>query len=163
MVAHGLERDEVLRALRDRFQPATVLYPGCLLHVTPSCWFQHVVYVDRHPLAARFFADTEGVRRIVNGRKRYRQPAYVRFIEQDFTRGPLPLRPASFDLLLALYAPDVSRTCVDYLRPGGLLLSNDHHGDAEDAAGDPRLALVERRGDYHLFRRRRPDQQLRPN
>ena len=78
------------------------------LHVTPSFWLQHVVYVDRHGRAGRFFADEEGVRRFVNARRHYRPPAYLRFLSADYTR-PLPLPEASFDLLLALYAPGVSR------------------------------------------------------
>jgi hypothetical protein len=154
----GAPAHALLRALRERFAPASVLYPGCFLHITPSFWVQHVVYVDRNPLAARFVADVEGVRRMVDGHKRYRQPAFVRFVEQDYALGPLPLGEATFDLLLTLYAPDVSRTCAVHLRPGGVLLTNNHGGDAVAAAADRWLEFVERRGEYHLFRRRRLDQ-----
>lgn len=153
VVAHDLERDDLCRLLSERFAPKAVLYPGCFLHVTPSFWFQHVVYVDRHELAARFFADPTAVRQFVDGRRHYRQSAYVRFVHADYT-APLPLADGSFDLVLALYAPGVSRACARYLRPGGLLLSNDHEGDAAEAATDPRLQLVgvveEQRGRFSL-------------
>jgi hypothetical protein len=89
----------------------------------------------------------------VNARRQYRPPAYPRFLSADYTR-PLPLPAASFDLLLALYAPGVSRACAQYLRPGGWRLTNDHCGDAADAARDARLTLVgviqERRGAFAL-------------
>jgi SAM-dependent methyltransferase len=153
VVAHGLEREALFRLLHERFAPETVLYPGCFLHVTPSFWLQHVVYVDRNELASCFFADAEGVRRLVESRRHYRPSAFLRFLQADYTR-PLPLPDASFDLLLALYAPNVSRTCARYLKPGGLLLTNDHEGDAADALRDARLRLVgafeERRGSFTL-------------
>ena len=60
VVAHGLEREDLFRLLDERFALETVLYPGCFLHVTPSFWLQHVVYVDRNDLTRRFFEDTEG-------------------------------------------------------------------------------------------------------
>jgi hypothetical protein len=48
----------------------------------------------------------------------------------------------------------VSRTCARYIKRGGLLLTNDHEGDAADALRDPRLRLVgaikERRGLFTL-------------
>jgi hypothetical protein len=154
VVAHGLERLELLEALRGRCpREAAVLYPGCFLHVTPSFFFQHVVYVDRQPLAAEFFADEEGVRAIVAARRRYREAPYLRFLALDYTL-PLPLREASYDLVLALHAGGISRSCAGYLRPGGLLLSNDHGGDAADAAALG-LELLERDGRHHLFRRPR--------
>lgn len=129
----GLERAEVFQAVRQWADVAAVLYPGCFIHVTPSFSFQHVVYVDYNDLARQFFADAPGVTRFVTGRKQYRQPPYIRFIAQDYTT-PLPLRAGSFDLLLALYAGGIPQACWDYLRPGGLLLSNNHHDDAGWAA-----------------------------
>jgi hypothetical protein len=104
VVAHGLEREDLFRLLHERFALETVLYPGCFLHVTPSFWLQHVVYVDRNDLTSRFFADTEGIDRLVASRRHYRPSAYLRFLQADYTR-PLPLDDASFDLVLALYAP----------------------------------------------------------
>ncbi|HEX2171680.1 MAG TPA: hypothetical protein VHL09_04490 [Dehalococcoidia bacterium] len=141
-VDHHLERSAVFQILRKRYEWATtVLYPGCFIHVTPSFYFQHVVYVDRSDLARRFFADEEGVWRLVAARKQYRPRAYVRFIGQDFTR-PIPVPDAWFDLLLGLYAGGITRSCTRYLRPGGLLLTNDHAADAADAAGKVDLDLV---------------------
>ncbi len=154
VVAHGLERMPLLTALRARFDRSpAVLYPGCFLHVTPSFFFQHVVYVDRNELAREFFAQRDGVRSIVDARRRYRQEPFIRFVAQDFTK-PLPFDDSRFDLLLALYASDVSRSCACWIRPGGFVLTNDHHGDARDAAAMPDLelvAVVEEKGDVVRF------------
>ncbi|NMO16282.1 class I SAM-dependent methyltransferase [Pyxidicoccus fallax] len=154
VVGHQLERTGLFALLRETWPAAhTVLYPGCFLHVTPSFFYQHVVYVDRNELARDFFADVEGVRRLISARRQYRQDAHVRFLEQDYTT-PLPLPEASFDLLLALYAGGISRACHKYLKPGGLLLTNDHHGDAAEAASEKTLELVavvtERRGHFEF-------------
>jgi len=141
VVAPGLERAALLEALRERFsERPTMLYPGSSVHVTPSFFFEHVVYVDRSPLAHDFFANEEGVRAVIDGGKRYRGASFVRFIEADFTR-PLPVPEESFDVLLALYAGGISRACTRYVRPGGLVLTNDHHGDAREAAALPELSL----------------------
>jgi SAM-dependent methyltransferase len=150
VVAPGLERTALLEALRARCaREATVLYPGSSIHVTPSFYFQHVVYVDRSKLSRDFFAQVDAVLGVVRAHKRYRQQPFVRFVEQDFTTD-LPVPEASFDVLLALYAEGISRSCARYVKPGGLLLTNDHHGDARDAADLPGFALQavveERRG-----------------
>ncbi|HVG58366.1 MAG TPA: hypothetical protein VNA24_07400 [Hyalangium sp.] len=142
VIAHGLERAGLFESLRERYgQAASVLYPGCFLHVTPSFCFQHAVYMDKNELAADFFADVEGMLHLINSRKQYPQRPYVRFIQQDFTK-PLPLPEVSFDLLLALYAGGISRSCAGYLKSGGILVSNDHHGDAAEAAASKELELI---------------------
>lgn len=177
VVAHGLERSALLETLRARCHGApTVLYPGSFVHVTPSFFFQHVVYVDKSDFARDFFERADAVVHLVDAHRRYRQKPFLRFLHQDFTAA-LPLPEASFDVLLALYASGVSRSCAHFVRPGGLLLTNDHRGDAHDAAALEGWALhaviEERRGvvrvredgldgyltggrsvaDYYLFRR----------
>lgn len=154
VVAPGLERTMLLEALRARCaREATVLYPGASVHVTPSFYFQHVVYVDRSELSCDFFAHTQTVLDLVSGRRKYRQQPFVRFVEQDFTT-VLPVPEASFDVLLALYAGGISGSCARYVKPGGLLLTNDHHGDARDAANlegfELQAVVAERRGKIHF-------------
>lgn len=151
--ALSFERAGLFKALADRYAPATVLYPGSSVHVTPSFFFPHVVYVDSSDTSAAFFADRDAVLAFIAGRKHYQRSVYISFLAQDYTQ-PLPLREGSFDLLLSLYAAGVGRSCTKYLKPGGLLLSNDHYGDARDALADPRLALIaaiKRRGRAYRF------------
>ncbi len=37
-------------------------------------------------------------------------------------------------MLISLYAGGISQACQMYLKPGGILLSNNHHDDAGEAA-----------------------------
>lgn len=159
VVTHGLERSELLASVRERCSGSpTVLYPGCFVHVTPSFYFQHVVYVDTSDFAGSFFDQTEDVLDLVRARRTYPQQPYVRFLRQDFTQ-QLPLRLNSFDVLIALYTSDVSCACRRYVKPGGVILSDNHHGDAEQAATFPDLellAVAERQRNKLCFRERAP-------
>ena len=117
-----------------------MLYPGSFIHVTPSFYFQHVVYVDRSDFALDFFSRSQAVLDITSARKMYRQRPFIRFLQHDFTHD-LPVPQGSFDVLLALFAGGISHSCARYVKPGGWILSNDHHGDARDAAANPELEL----------------------
>ncbi|MBN1782926.1 class I SAM-dependent methyltransferase [bacterium] len=136
-----LERRGLFEALADAFPSETVLYPGCQIHVTPSFFFPHVVYVDNGVMAADFFKDTDAVQALVDRNKKYGRSAHVRFIGLDFTQD-LSLRDNSFDLLISLYAGGIAASCHRYLRPGGLILTNNHHDDAGEAARSPVFGLA---------------------
>lgn len=125
------ERAGLFKAVAERYRSREVLYPGCSVHITPSFYFSHVVYVDQSEAAAQFFANERPVLDLVDRNKLYKGSAYIRFFRQDYSR-PLPLREASFDLLLALFAGGVAKLYT-FLRPGGFLLTNNHQGDALDA------------------------------
>lgn len=135
------ERAGLFKAIREHHPCKQVLYPGCSAHITPSLYFPHVVYVDKSEASAQFFADENSILDFVKRRKHYKQSAYIRFIHQDYSQS-LPLRKGSFDLLLALFAEGVAKSCAQYLKPGGLLLTNNHQGDAVDAVNDRKLKLV---------------------
>lgn len=137
----NFERDGLFKAIRDKYPCKDVLYPGCSVHITPSLHFPHVVYMDKSEVAANFFADEKSISEFVRRNKHYRQSAYIRFIHQDYSQ-PLPLKEGSFDLLLALFAEGIAKSCAKYLRPGGLLLTNNHQGDAVDAVHDRRFRLI---------------------
>ncbi|MBN1666832.1 MAG: hypothetical protein JW862_07075, partial [Anaerolineales bacterium] len=77
----------------------------------------------------------------IQHRKIYRRRTFLRFLPLDYNQ-PLPLKTESFDLLLSIYAPGIARACKRYLRPGGLLLSNNHQDDAGYAARDPDFKLI---------------------
>lgn len=141
VVAPDLERTALFEALRRWCaRRATVLYPGSSVHVTPSFFFQHVVYVDRSELSRAFFGQPQAVLDVVNARRRYRERPFIRFLAQDFTAA-LPLPEGSFDVLLALYTGGISTACARYVKQGGILVTNNHHGDARDAAQLPDFEL----------------------
>jgi len=135
------ERAGLFKVILEKYHGRAVLYPGCSVHITPSLYFSHVVYVDQSDEAANFFADERSMAEFVSRNKHYEQSAYVRFIQQDYST-PLPLTEDSFDFLFALFAGGIAKCCVRYLKVGGFLLTNNHQGDAIDASkrGDLQLA-----------------------
>ncbi len=117
----------------------TALYLGSYLDLSPSTAIPAVTYVDSDRRAARFFGNTELVADQL--RDHGASDASIAFLHMDYTVG-LPLQPASFDLLISLYAGPVWDWGGTFLAPGGLLLANNSHGDASLAALDPRLTLA---------------------
>jgi hypothetical protein len=97
----NIERAALFKAIRDQYHCRDVLYPGCSVHITPSLYFPHVVYVDQSDAAAQFFF-----------------------------------------LLISLFAGGIARSCTQYLKPGGLLLTNNHQGDAVDAFNNGNYELI---------------------
>lgn len=124
---------------------AKALYPGSFIDIGPSVWFDDVTYVDTDRRAARFFARTRDVARlIIAKRTAAASPGTgpeLRFHGLDY-RERLPVADRSIDLLVSLYAGFVSEHCTRYLRPGGILLAHNGHGDASLASLDPRYALL---------------------
>ena len=135
------DRSGLFAAVADAWGPASALYPGSYLDLSPSTAIPAVTYVDTDRRAARFFADRELVAAELEGRTRAGAATDVRFLHSDFTT-PMPLPEAGFDLLVSLFAGLVWDACQQYLAPDGLLLANTSHGDASVAALDPRLRLV---------------------
>lgn len=134
------ERAGLFKTIQDKYHCKDVLYPGCSVHITPSLYFPHVIYVDQSEAAAKFFADERPVLEFINRNKQYKQSTYIRFIQQDYSQS-LPLMDREFDLLLSLFAGGIARACARYLKIGGLVLTNDHQGDAVDVTNDHHLRL----------------------
>jgi len=144
----NFDRSGLFELIKNKYGCGTVLYPGCSIHLTPSFHFQHVVYVDISEKAKMFFQDTQSIIGIINSNKKYKQSAYIQFIHSDFTKD-LPLRENNYDLLIAIYAGGISKYCKKYLKPGGIIVSNNHHNDAQEAIEDSSVtleALIRRKG-----------------
>lgn len=135
------ERAGLFKTIRETYQCQEVLYPGCSVHITPSLYFAHVIYVDKSKAAAQFFADESSIPEFVSRNKQHKQPAYLGFIQQDYSKS-LPLRKGTFDLVLSLFAGGIAKACAEYLKPGGLLLTNIHESDALDAVDNGAFQLV---------------------
>ena len=66
----------------------------------------------------------------------------------------LPLIEGSFDLLLSIYTGGVALACDRYLKPGGFLLSDNHHDDAVQAKlelGYELVAVIKKRKDSYIL------------
>lgn len=132
-VEFGFERAGLFKLIHETYRCREVLYPGSSVHITPSFYFPHVAYVDKSSEAAVFFQDHADLKIFVDRHKVYKQPAYFKFIHQDYERS-LPLRENQYDLLLSLFSDKVTQSCLRYLKPGGLLLTNNFHGAATSSA-----------------------------
>jgi len=139
-VDKGFERLEVFVLLAERYGVQSVLYPGSYVHITPSFVFPAAVYADMDRRAEKFFSDSWS-REFVRKNRLYPDTPVIRFHAADYTAG-FDEPPQSFDLLVSQYAGFVSEHCKKYLKPGGLLLANDSHGDAGLARLDPDYRLV---------------------
>jgi len=78
---------------------------------------------------------------MVRRRRRYPEEPDIVFRHADYA-GRFGERSRSFDLLISQWAGPVGQRCRRYLRPGGILLANDSHGDAGLANLDPAYRLV---------------------
>jgi hypothetical protein len=134
------ERLGLFHLLAKTYSTETVLYPGSSIHIAPSFFFPRVTYVDLHDKAKEFFRDKEIVSDFINNRKMYRRPSFVQFIARDYTQ-PLPL-DESFDLLLALNASGVARSCKHYLKPNGYFLTNNFQDEAARTVRETDFNLV---------------------
>ncbi len=134
------ERTELFQALSTEFNLQRGLYPGCFTHITPSFFIPEMVYVDSDKRCQRFFSDAATLDYIAE-RKQYAQAASVKFHNADFSK-EIPETQQSFDLLLSFYAGFISEYCTHYLRPQGILVVNNSHGDAPLAYLNPNYQLI---------------------
>ena len=119
----NFERLGLFRLMAETYACKEVLYPGSSIHITPSFVFPHVVYVDKSAEAKVFFDDQEEILNFVSRSREYKRKPFLQFLHQDYSQ-PLLLRMGSFDLLLSFFAGRVAPACGQYLRKGGLLLTN---------------------------------------
>ena len=148
------DRSELFGNLAAAWAPATALYPGCYLDLSPSTAIPAVTYVDTDRRAACYFGSHDRVTAELRGRTRAGIDPHIEFFHNDYTTA-FGLAEAAFDLLISLYTGPLWDHCRKYLKPGGLFLANASHGDASIAALDARLTLVavvhERAADrYHV-------------
>ena len=122
------ERTELFRALTETFNIQRGLYPGSFVHITPSFFIPEMVYVDTDKRCPAFYSDNVTLQYVAT-RKQYVQAASVQFHNADFSK-EISEPQQSFDLLLSFYAGFISEYCTHYLRPQGILVANNSHGDA---------------------------------
>ena len=141
--------------LTNKFNIKNALYPGSFVHITPSFVIPSVVYLDSNKQAKDFFNDPS-VHKFVSKKKRYNENSTISFQQKDYRKDiGEPLE--SFDLLISQYAGFVSQFCKKYLKIGGILLTNNSHGDASMASIDADYKFIgvlnKRKNNYALSER----------
>ena len=138
---HPGDRWRLFSTVGDAIKAETVLYPGSYVDVAPSFVFPSVTYVEIDRRAAAFFADRDGVNKIISSHAGAPADPELAFIHGDYT-DDLGLLKQAFDLLVSLCAGFVSEYCLENLSVGGHLLVNSSHGDAALASINDRLRLT---------------------
>jgi len=128
------------RAINEKFEIESVLYPGSHVHITPSLVFEYVVYIDSFRNTYKFFESSE-VKEFIEKNKEYDQSPTFKFYQQDYYK-KLDEEENSFDLVISQYAGFVGQAVKRYLKSGGLLVCNDSHGDASMASIDSDYKLI---------------------
>lgn len=137
----GFERKGLFKLIQKEFNPKAVLYPGCSIHLTPSFYFNHVVYVDKGDLAKEFFGHGSQVSQLIIEAKEYAASAYWQFIAADF-QAELGLRKDHFDLLLSVFSGRMIGFCEKYLKIGGLVLTTSLFSDNESMDENENFQLI---------------------
>lgn len=121
------DRKALYKSVAQRFGIRRALYPGSHIDIAPSWVIPDVIYIDNFKGAIRFFREIEVIRSHVEASKEYAEPCSLTFFARDY-RDELPIE--AVDLVISQYAGFVGQAAKRYLKPGGILLCNDSHGDA---------------------------------
>lgn len=139
-----IEKDDERRMLFEKVvlfcNPEKGLYPGSFVHITPSLYISDMTYIDSDKRISKFFKD-EHVLNYIESQKNYEQRSILRGIQADYS-GDLPIEETSYSILFSFYAGFISQSCKKYLKPDGILLCNNSHGDASLAYVDKEYELI---------------------
>jgi hypothetical protein len=157
------DRLEVYRLIAKQYHINSALYPGCHIDVTPSFVIPDVTYVDSFKGTIKFFNKMDSVQALLDKNKEYSQNAHFTFYGQDYHQ---PIKTKKVDLILSLFAGFVGQATKQYLKPQGILLANDSHGDASLAYLDADFVFIgviennrftsQSLEQYFSFKRKRP-------
>ncbi len=133
------DRKALYKAVAKAYGVQQAIYPGSFIDISPSLVIPEVIYIDNFKEAIRFFKQMDGIQEYIEQNKEYSQACEISFIGQDYTE---PLKIGQVDLIISQYAGFVGQETKQYLKPGGILLCNDSHGDATLARFDDDFELI---------------------
>ncbi len=139
-VSSQSERPGLFRALKEKYECNSTIYPGSFVHITPSLIFPKTVYIDSDRRVQKFFDDPEVLDWVLQN-KEYSEVPSIQGFQQNYSN-PLPAEVGEFDLMISQYAGFVSQDCKKYLKSGGILLANNSHADAGLAYLDPDYEFI---------------------
>jgi hypothetical protein len=137
----GFERKGLFELIKKEFNPKSVLYPGCSIHVTPSFYFNYVVYVDKSDLSKEFFYNETQVSKLINSSKIYKKSTFWKFKDNDF-QYDLNLYENYFDLLISIFSGKMINYCEKYIKPGGIILTTSLFSDNESICRNENFNLT---------------------
>jgi len=133
------DRTKLYQMIAEQFQVKRALYPGSHIDVSPSLVIPHVIYIDNFKGAISFFKHKEDICEYLEEKKIYQEPLSLDFYGENYY-DEFDLEPV--DLIISQYAGFVGQATRQYLKKGGILLSNDSHGDATLAYHDKEYEFI---------------------
>lgn len=121
------------------FNIQSAIYPGSHIDIAPSFVIPNVTYIDNFKGAIKFFKQLDEIKQFIEEEKEYNTVVDITFIGEDYTT--LESIPP-VDLIISQYAGFVGQETKTFLKPGGILLCNDSHGDATLAKFDDDFDLI---------------------
>lgn len=131
---------EAFKTVVEFFNIKSGLYPGSYIHITPSLLIPNMHYVENDKKAMHFFSNLVEIKTFINQNKEYKDETIISFDGYSYWN---PLSTSKeYDLLISLYSGFISQANKSNLRVGGVLLTNDSHGDATRAYHDDDYELI---------------------
>ena len=134
------ERRELFRILTKQFKVQSGIYPGSFVHITPAFYIPQMAFIDSDRRINIFFQDEETKQYIIEN-KIYEKIPEIFWAQADYTT-ITGLQENYYDMMFSFYAGFISQSCKNFLRPGGILIANNSHGDASLAIADSDYKLV---------------------
>lgn len=132
-------RTALYKAVAKEYNICSAIYPGSHIDIAPSMVIPKVTYIDNFKGAISFFKDMDSIKEYVEQNKEYAENSEIAFIGEDYSQ---PLKIKEVDLIISQYAGFVSQATKQYLKGGGILLTNDSHGDATLARFDKDFEFI---------------------
>lgn len=133
------DRRNLYKLLVDTYPIKSALYPGSHIDISPSLVIPRVIYVDSFKGTAKFFEHLNDIEAYIEANKEYPEVTDISFYGMDYTCN---FSIDQVDLIISQFAGFVGQATKKYLKPGGVLLSNDSHGDATMAYLDDDFELI---------------------
>jgi hypothetical protein len=137
---HNGDRREIFKVVTQEYSIKTAIYPGSYIHIAPSFYIPEVTYIDSFKKTIKFFEDDK-VFDLIMKNKIYDEEPLFRFHYADY-KNDFEEKFEYYDLLISQYAGFVSQCCKNYLKPNGILLANNSHGDASMASIDKTYKFI---------------------
>lgn len=128
---HNGDWNEIFRLLVENYEIKSAIYPGSYIHIAPSFHIHLTFYIDTYKKTKDYFNDRDIYDYFYKNRT-YKEQPIIRFHHANYTSN-FGEKLRNFDLLISLYAGFVSQSCKEYLKVGGILLTNNSHGNASMA------------------------------
>jgi hypothetical protein len=126
-IAKISDRKQLYKLIAKRFDVKMALYPGSHIDISPSLVIPNVTYIDNYKGTIKFFNHLVEIRNYINLNKEYPEECIIEFFGLDYNQN---VKLNKVDMIISQYAGFVGQATKKYLKKGGILLSNDSHGDA---------------------------------